>query len=173
MAAEQTINHSQPYSLRPVNADDESFLRTVYASTREMELAQTPWSEAQRAAFTEMQFKAQSQHYLKFYPHATHDIILAGEQAAGRLYVDRRDEEIHLLDIALLPAFRGQGIGAALIKALMQEAAAAGKALSVYVETFNPSQILFKRMGFRVKEDDGINLLFEWRPDSDATAQDD
>ncbi|MBC7910542.1 MAG: GNAT family N-acetyltransferase [Pyrinomonadaceae bacterium] len=166
MSDEDAANRSLPVTLRPTGAEDEAFLLDVYSSTRADEMAQAPWSEAQRAAFLQMQFTAQQRHYQAHFPKATHDVILFDKQPAGRLYVDRRDAEIRILDIALLPDYRKRGIGFALIKALMNESAEAGKSLAIYVESYNPSRQLFERLGFLPIEDDGLNLLFEWRSGS-------
>jgi ribosomal protein S18 acetylase RimI-like enzyme len=150
-------------TLRPVTLDDEAFLLKVYASIRADELAQVPWTEAQREAFIKMQFDAQQAHYREHNPQATHDIILLDAQSIGRLYVARREAEIRILDITILPQHRNRGIGTPLIKELMKEAAAAGKPLTIYVESFNPSLRLFERLGFKKTEDDGVNRLMEWR----------
>ena len=154
--------------LRAVSAEDETFLQAVYGSSRAEELARVPWSDAQREAFVQMQFTAQQNHYREHFPAAAHDIILVDGQPAGRLYVDRRAGEIRILDITLLAPYRGRGIGSALINALIEEAARTGKSVSIFVENYNPSRLLFERMGFRLLEDDGINLLLE-RPAAPAT----
>jgi ribosomal protein S18 acetylase RimI-like enzyme len=158
-AAEQTMS----VTLRAVAAGDEEFLLKVYASIRADELAQVPWSEAQREAFIKMQFDAQQLHYKTHNPNATHDIILLDERPAGRLYVARREDEVRILDITVLPEYRNRGIGTPLIEELMREAARAGKPLNIYVESFNRSLRLFERLGFVKTEEDGVNLLMEWR----------
>jgi ribosomal protein S18 acetylase RimI-like enzyme len=163
MPREDAVNHPTPPALRPVTDGDEAFLLTVYSSTRAAELALVPWNEAQRAAFLQMQFTAQQNHYRGYYPDARHDLILFQDLPVGRLYVDRREQEIRILDITVLPEYRNQGIGSSLIKALMEEAREAGKAVLIHVESFNPSRQLFERLGYRQTEDDGINLLYEWR----------
>ncbi|HEY0376976.1 MAG TPA: GNAT family N-acetyltransferase [Pyrinomonadaceae bacterium] len=153
-------------TLRPVASDDEEFLVQVYASTRADELAQIPWSEAQRAAFVRMQFDAQLLHYRTHNPAATYDIILLDGRAAGRLYVARRGYEIRILDLTLLPEHRGEGVGTFLVKQLVDEAARAGLPLNIYVESYNRSRGLFERLGFKKvdrADDDGINYLLEWR----------
>ncbi|MBV9209871.1 MAG: GNAT family N-acetyltransferase [Acidobacteria bacterium] len=147
--------------LRPVSDEDEPFLQTAYADSRADELMRVPWSDEQRAAFVRMQFQAQQKHYQEYFPKAEHVVILADERPAGRLYVDRRDDEIRILDITVLAGFRSRGIGSHVIKALMEEADAAGKAVSIYVENYNPSRFFFERRGFRQIEDDGMNLLLE------------
>jgi ribosomal protein S18 acetylase RimI-like enzyme len=158
-AADQTVS----VMLRAVAAGDEAFLLKVYASVRADELARVPWGEAQREAFIKMQFDAQQLHYQTHNPEATHHIILLNERPVGRLYVARRKGEVRILDITVLPEHRHKGIGTPLIKELMKEAAQADKPLNIYVESFNPSLRLFKRLGFVKAEEDGVNWLMEWR----------
>jgi ribosomal protein S18 acetylase RimI-like enzyme len=157
-------------TVRPVEAGDEEFLCALYASTREEELAAVAWSAGQKAAFLRMQFEAQHRHYVERYPGARLDVILAGGEPIGRLYVDRWPSEIRLMDIALVPAHRNRGIGGRLVRELMAEAAAAGKRLSIHVERFNPALRLYERLGFRPVGDEGVYLLMEWRPGGEGTA---
>ncbi|MCX6982627.1 MAG: GNAT family N-acetyltransferase [Verrucomicrobia bacterium] len=150
--------------LRPVRwTEDGPFLEAVYSSTRAAELAMVPWSAEQKAAFCRMQFTAQHTDYQRNYPAAAYGIIERGGTALGRLYVDRRESEIHILDITLLPEHRGAGLGTRLLRGLQEEARAAGKALGIHVEKFNPALRLYERLGFRAKEDLGVYLLMEWR----------
>lgn len=144
-------------------AEDAPFLESVYASTRAAELAAVPWSAEQKAAFCRMQFEAQCAHYEQHYPAATQSIIEHGGVAAGRLYVNRGAEEIRIVDIALLPEYRGAGLGTQHLLALQEETRAAGKVLSIHVEKFNPALRLYERLGFRPIEDKGIYFLMNWR----------
>lgn len=154
-------------TLRPAHPDDEAFIYTVYASTRADEVAAAPWSDAQREVFLKMQFAAQQRHYQGYYPGALHQIILLGEQPIGRLYVDRQEQEIRILDITILPAHRGRGIGTPIISQLMHEAKSTNRRLTIYVETFNPSRRLFERLRFVPVEETGVHLLFEWHAEND------
>jgi ribosomal protein S18 acetylase RimI-like enzyme len=152
-------------SLRPITPEDETFLARLYASTREMELAQTNWSDEQKAMFCRMQFNAQTTDYQRNYPDASFDVIERDGMAAGRLLVLREDEKIHVIDIALLPEHRGAGIGTKFLRELQEEAKAAGKKLSIHVEIFNPARRLYDRLGFKQIEEKGVYLLMEWRAD--------
>ena len=152
-------------SLRPIAPADIPFLQRVYASTREEELAPVPWNAEQKTAFLTMQFNAQHQDYHSNYPSANFDIIVRDGAPIGRLYVDRRPMEICLLDIALLPEYRGSGIGGTLMRQLINEADHTGKALVIYVEKFNRAQNLYRRLGFKETEDTGVYLRME-RPRS-------
>ncbi len=135
-------------ALRPVTPEDQPFLREVYAGTRADELALVDWSAEQKAAFVTQQFAAQSRDYGANYPNASIDVILVDEEPAGRLFVNRTAEAIHIVDISLLSRFRGRGIGGALVRELQTEAAASGRPLTIHVERFNPAQRLYARLGF-------------------------
>ncbi len=150
--------------LRPVSAADDDFLYRVYAGLRLEEMELVPWDETAKQTFLQMQFAAQQAHYQSYFPRASHDVILADGIPAGRLYVDRRETEIRILDITLLPERRGHRIGSHLLQDLMEEAKAANKTLSIYIENLNPSLRLFQRLGFIEADDNGISCLMEWHP---------
>jgi ribosomal protein S18 acetylase RimI-like enzyme len=149
--------------LRAATPDDEQFLRAVYAGTRTEELARTLWSAEQKHAFIDMQFTAQDAHYRRHYPTAQYSIIEVQEAPAGRLYLDRWEKEIRIIDIALLPEYRRAGIGTKLLHELQDEARATGKALTIHVEKFNPALRLYRRLGFQKIEDRGVYLFLEWK----------
>ncbi len=89
-------------TLRPVTPDDHELLYRIYASTREDEMAQVDWTREQIEDFLRFQFEAQHKYYMEQFPDAAFDLILLDGEPVGRLYVDRRDDEIRLIDIALL-----------------------------------------------------------------------
>jgi ribosomal protein S18 acetylase RimI-like enzyme len=148
---------------RPIEPADEPLLYQLYASTRAEELSRVPWSPAEKAAFVRMQFDAQHRHYQEHYAHASFDIVLVDGEPAGRLYVDRGRDEIRLIEITMLPAWRNRGLGSGLILALQREAEASGAALTIHVERFNPALRLYERLGFVMIEERGPYLFLEWR----------
>lgn len=161
---------TEAINLRPIAAEDESFLYHVYASTRQEELAPVPWTEEQKSAFLRMQFTAQRSHYQEHYAGASFDVILCAGERAGRLYVDRRDGELRIVDIALLPDFRNKGVGSRLLSELVAEAHAAGKPVTIHVEHNNPALRLYQRLGFRQVDTNGVYLLMERPPPVAAEA---
>jgi ribosomal protein S18 acetylase RimI-like enzyme len=152
------------HRLRTAEAEDRDFLLRVYASTREEELRVVDWGAEQKAAFVEMQFDAQDAYYREHYHPATFDVIEVDGEPAGRLYVARWEDEIRIIDIALLPEHRGRGIGTALLRALLEEAAEAGKRLSIHVELNNPARRLYERLGFAPVEERAVYVLMEAAP---------
>lgn len=151
------------YGLRPRSHDDLAFLSRLYASTREDELRVVNWSDAQKAAFLQDQFDKQHAHYLEHYPQAQWLVIEREGAAAGRIYLEQTSREIRLMDVALLPALRGQGVGTALMNALLAHADRAGLPVSLHVEPFNPAMRLYQRLGFVELETRGYYLLMERR----------
>ena len=150
-------------TFRDIADADLAFLARLYASTRARELAAFPWSEAEKAAFLDMQFRAQHAHYRKQYPGADRLVTMLAGEAIGRLYLERRPGQHDIIDIAFLPEHRGKGLGTALMRDLLDEAAEAGKAVSLHVETSNPAMRLYKRLGFSTEEDNGVYVSMRWR----------
>src|ERR1044071_4772426 len=150
--------------LRPVSESDDEFLLSVYASTREDELAQVEWAEGQKEIFLRWQLDLQRSEYSSRFPDAAYDVIVVDGSPAGRIWVGTDDEQIRLLDIALLPEFQNRGIGTALLRRLIDQATQAGKALRHMVFVLNNNADRFyERLGFVVIEDLGAYKHMEWR----------
>jgi ribosomal protein S18 acetylase RimI-like enzyme len=150
--------------LRPKSEADRSFLAALYASTRTQELAMVPWSDEQKQAFLQWQFDAQTTHYDTHYEGADFLIVELDGAPIGRLYADRRPEDIEIIDIALLPQFRGAGLGTRLLRDVLGEAEAGGKSVKIYVEHFNPARHLYDRLGFQHVDTNGVYHVMKWMP---------
>jgi GNAT superfamily N-acetyltransferase len=149
---------------REVAEGDMPFLRALYRETREAELALTAWDDDGKRRFADEQFTLQDRWYRGHYPGAH---LLAIERAGiliGRLYLHAGSEELRLMDLTLAAAERNRGLGSAIVVSLMEFAAARGLALTLHVETFNPAQRLYARLGFRAGEPNGIYLPMRWEP---------
>lgn len=153
---------------RPVVENDRAFLFEVYASTRQAELAQTGWDDAQIDAFLRGQFEAQDRYYHEVYADAAYEVLLWDGVRAGRLYVGRWDKEIGIIDIALLPGFQRQGIGSGLLQNLFAEADRVQKPVRIHVEKFNPALQWYTRLGFVTIADLGVYLHMERLPQTVA-----
>lgn len=156
---------------RPIADADLRFLARLYASTRAQELAPVPWTEDEKAAFLLMQFQAQHTHYQTHYIAADWLVVELAAEPVGRLYIARWAREHRLIDIAFLPEFCGRGFGTALLRDLMDEARAAGKALTIHVEKNNPAMRLYRRLGFVPISEQGVYELMQWAQDDQLQSQ--
>ena len=150
--------------LRPVGDCDWPFLYRVYASTRAEELARTDWTPADKQTFLRMQFEAQRRYYSEHFADAAFQIVEIDGQPAGRLYLDRRADELRIIDIALLPEFRGAGVGGQLMRDILDEGLRANLQVRIHVEHENPAMRLYERIGFQRIEQQGVYYLMEWTP---------
>lgn len=151
--------------LRPVQVKDESFIETVYGSTREDELKRTNWPEQQKKTFIIMQSMAQSAEYKTKFPGAAFQVIVYKKKDAGRFYIWEGDKEIRLIDITLLPAFRRKGIGAFLLKELIKKSNKVQKKISLHVEPNNPALYLYSNLGFIRIKNNGRHYYMEREPE--------
>jgi ribosomal protein S18 acetylase RimI-like enzyme len=149
-------------ALRPARPDDTPFLHEVYASTRAEELAGVPWDDATRIAFLRTQAELQDADYRRRHPSADFLVVVADGADAGRLYrVLLGDAELRLLDLALLPAWRGRGIGSRLVEELAEDCRLLGRLLSLHVEHHNPARRLYERAGLVAVAEDGVTVRME------------
>ena len=156
-------------SLRAVSPADEPFVREVFASTRDAELALVDWDEPTKQAFIDQQFHAQNVHYATHHADGRFDLVVVDGEPVGRLYVRRTRDELMLLDIAVLAAHRNRGVGTVLVRQLMDEAAQTRRRLTLHVEIFNDSaRRLYDRLGFVPVEQRGLYTLMEWIPEERA-----
>jgi ribosomal protein S18 acetylase RimI-like enzyme len=150
--------------LRPVEEKDDFFIETVYRSTREKELNFTNWAEQQKWAFIKMQSMAQLAEYKTKYPDAAFQIIIYKKKDAGRFYTWENENEIRLIDITLLPSFRGKGIGTFLLEALIKKSNKVQKKISLHVDPVNPALQLYLRLGFVHIKNNGRYYYMERNP---------
>lgn len=82
---------------------------------------------------------------------------LCGEPA-GYGYIDSETPE---LSIAVLPVYRGRGIGSMLLERLISEASGALPAISLSVSLENPALELYRRFGFQVfaRQEDSVAMV--------------
>jgi ribosomal protein S18 acetylase RimI-like enzyme len=155
---------SQGFVLRPETDDDPPFLRALYASTREEELAITGWPAAQKLAFCNSQFDAQRYHYRTYIQNCRFDVLECRGEPVGRFYLEPRITQLNIVDIALMPAWRGKGIGTAILEAVQQTARQSGRGVCIFVEQYNPALRLYRRLGFTEVREDGPYFEMEWVP---------
>lgn len=140
-------------SARLATTEDEIFLRALYHSGRAAELAMFGFSPELERSFVQMQFHARKQHYANAFPSAQDFIVLHQIVPIGHILLNRADEVISIVDIALMPEFRGQGIGTSLLADVIQAADYEGSSIDLHVEYSSRAKALYQRLGFAIVED--------------------
>src|SRR5262249_28103406 len=147
--------------LRQALPEDEEFFFKVYAGTREEEIASWGMDPVQKQAFLNMQFRAQQFSFEEIDDRGK-SVIMVDNKAVGRLVVDRTQNYLHLVDIALLPEYRNYGIGTQLLKDLQAEAETTGLPFVLEVLKNNRAGSLYKRMGFEITGDTESQYQMQW-----------
>jgi ribosomal protein S18 acetylase RimI-like enzyme len=81
--------------------------------------------------------------------------LLAGDNR-GYGYIDDATPE---LSVAVLPEYRGQGIGTGLLLHLFQAVSIHHRSVSLSVEAGNPASRLYRRLGFEIVRTSGTSLV--------------
>jgi ribosomal protein S18 acetylase RimI-like enzyme len=143
--------------LRASTSSDRDFLLRVFESTRTAEFVSAGFDTDTIRSVLAQQFAMQHEYYRRHYPEGRFDIVADGPHQIGRLYHDWHDSrEVRVIDIALLPEYRGAGIGARLMKTVVAEAALRTLAVSLYVERDNPVRGFYRRLGFAAIGENGV-----------------
>jgi GNAT superfamily N-acetyltransferase len=153
-----------PLSLRPALPKYEPFLYQLLYENFFEKLAAHLWDPKIREPILKMQIQGQRSSYAAQYPQADHGIIVLDDRAIGRLILDRGPEFHCLVDITIAKKHRGAGIGTILIRSLCTEADLMRKPVRLHVASTNPARELYRRLGFRLLEDQQMNWLMERLP---------
>lgn len=144
---------------------DEEFLLGLYIASRQHEFAMLPLTDDQKTALLAGQSRMQRAHYRTTYPRAEFLVIEHGGAPVGRLCLDGGvATDLRIVDIALLPDRRNQGLGTALLRAVLERAEREGRTASLHVGQANPAIRLYERLGFRRVERRGPDWLMVRSP---------
>lgn len=144
-------------TMRPVEAGDQPFLYGLYVSTRAEEFAFLP--EAEQAMLLQMQFRAQQQGYQAQFPQSKHRLLLWSDAPVGQIWIATTAQAVHVVDLSVLPAYRNQGLGTAVLTTVLQMA---HLPVRLQVLPHNPALRLYTRLGFRPIGEHGLHIAMEW-----------
>jgi GNAT superfamily N-acetyltransferase len=141
---------------RPIAAGDLDFLRALYASVREEEMAAAGWPADAQDAFLTQQFEFQHRYYHEHYADAEFLLLQHDGCSIGRLYWHAGGTHASLMDVSLLRPWRGRGLGSALMQMVTDHADTLDKPIELHVEPTNPALHLYGRFGFAALADNGV-----------------
>lgn len=161
-----------PYRhLREALPSDQAWLAALYAEVRHDEVASFGWDAASAGRFLAQQFAAQQAGYRAAWPQSRCMIVEQGEGTdpsvdfrIGRFWVDRSAGVSRVLDISLLRAWRGRGIGTQVLRSFLDEADRSEQPVLLQVADGNPARRLYERCGFEVDQRVPPYLLMHRRP---------
>ena len=153
--------------LRPVTAKDESFLKRVYAQSREPEMQSSGWSVSQQKGFLDSQYTLRAMSHATQYPRAEHQIILLKSRRIGTLLHQIESAQLNLIDIALIKTERGNGIGSQVIISLCEKAQTLSMPVHLFVQADNLSAMkLYEKLSFTRSRITGSHYEMIWVPKS-------
>ena len=88
--------------------------------------------------------------------------IRCAQLGLGTLWIDEWKDQIRLVDIALMPEWRGRGLGETLVREVLDRGRAAGKPVTIHVEAYNPALRMYERLGFERVDTNGVYFLMKW-----------
>jgi ribosomal protein S18 acetylase RimI-like enzyme len=112
--------------LRPASSADEPFIRHLFGEVCKGQFAATGLSGPVLDQIIAQQFRSQTAGYAAQFPDAISLIVTRDTTAVGRLLIHCAGERWHVIDIVLLPADCGRGLGSAIFDALEASARARG-----------------------------------------------
>ncbi|KML62452.1 GCN5 family acetyltransferase [Burkholderia cepacia] len=138
--------------LRPASLEDLPFLLTLrrLTMTEHLQRVGAPTDDATHDRRIRANFEAAM-------------IVCEGADAIGLLKVTRAAGEWHVHQIQILPAWQGRGIGEAVLRALLTDAARENACVSLSVLHGNPAWRLYERLGFRVVSQTETSASMIWR----------
>jgi ribosomal protein S18 acetylase RimI-like enzyme len=152
-----------PFTRRAETASDQTLLLDLFTAARAAQFAPLNLPAPMLEMLMRQQFHAQTASYAAQFPAARREIIAVDGAPVGRLLTDRDAGQVHLVDIALAPAWRSRGLGAILIGELMDEARGAGLPLNLQVACDNfRAATLYARLGFTTIASDGAYQSMRW-----------
>lgn len=151
--------------LRGERPEDADFLYRLFRSHMLRELALMPVDDTTRESLVRMQFTAQTESYRTHYPAARFDIIEHDGAACGRIVVDDDATEACIVDFALLPEYRGAGLGTSIMAAMLARLAGRKRPVRCKVLCNNEASLrMCLRVGFVQTGGELPFLQLEWTP---------
>ncbi len=141
--------------------EDRQFLRRLFCSLDQVQTLMQFGDQAE--LLIDMQLQAREQQYHALYPDGSFELILLRGEPIGRLAIDRSDSPWTLIDIAIMPEFRGHAVGSSLIRELLQSACDVKIDVRASVHADNlHARRLWLNLGFQVVEErlDYWSLLY-------------
>ena len=144
---------------RDAHPSDEPFLRSLWAATFGSTFAMLP--EPLASQLCSQQYDMQLAGYRQRLQGCTVHVVQRGAEPVGRVILAAEPARVEIVDLAILPAFQGTGVGSEVIRRVLAEAA--GTPVQLWVEHSRPrARALYERLGFVEVETSATHARMEW-----------
>lgn len=149
------------FALRPYRGpSDQALSLELFVSTRP-DLAALPLPPPAKRSLIEQQHLARTRDYEGRFTSEGRAFMEVDGGVVGEVWVHRTKHELRLVDIAVLPARQGQGLGTRVLEDLIQEARESRLPLRLAVLRDNRARRLYERLGFRTVEPVDETALYQ------------
>ncbi len=151
-------------ALRPALPDDDEFFQELFRSTRRY-LYQIALPESSIDNLVQQQYRLQQTSFAHHSPDACHLVILLSKLPIGKVIIDRTQSSFHIIDLAIVPERRGQGIGTAVLRAIQAAAEKIMYSVELSVDQQNKdAKKLYLSLGFQVTGSSDTHDAMNWTP---------
>ena len=144
------------FSLRAATAGDYRWLWELKRRTMRPYVEQTwgSWDD-----------RAQEDFFRRSFNSTAVQLIVLDRADVGLLHVEREARELFLANIQVLPEFQNRGLGAAVVRTVMESARSLRLPVRLQVLKVNTSaRRLYERLGFVLVGETPAHAMLRWTP---------
>ena len=157
--------------LRACTKADDAFLYDVFCTTWAHEVAALPNQNLAQHVLR-IQHIAQERRFANRYPAHQRYVVLEDGEPAGRLYVSEDGSILDVIDLTLMPGFRGRGVGTELLRDIFEHATREDEMIRLRIERRNQRGAdFYSSLGFRMVSADDVDNHFEWVSPAESAVQ--
>lgn len=134
-----------PISLRPTSHEDRHLLFDIHKAAMGPLIEELfgPWDDDTQWAYFDRWHRLEDTY-----------VVQVEDADVGLIGLERRSAEVYVTRIEVHPDWQNRGIGTAVLRRVIDEAAQQGRSVSLHVFKANPAQRLYRRLGFVILGED-------------------
>jgi ribosomal protein S18 acetylase RimI-like enzyme len=145
--------------------NDSEFFMELFSEIKGSELLLHSWPPTIREQLLSMQYRGFMKSIQEEYPNHEDFLILFQSKMAGRLQIEKNDSFFRIINISLMPDFRGKGIGSYILKNILKEANLRQIPVELDVDVSNPAFFVYQNLGFNIIYCDEVKILMKYFPE--------
>jgi len=138
----------------PADDSDKSYFQ---------ELHEQCYRDVVTRQFGSWESKIQRLNFNAKWPAQQFSKIIMDGLVVGGIWIDEHDEFRQVREIQIHPTYQGQGVGTRVMQDVIDRSQQMGKKLMLKVLHENHALGLYKRLGFVITDDTGVQYVMEYR----------